>query len=182
MLLSKISLRGSGVKSMTVTDQSSRAWRFDCIPANSSDLVPVPDQTRRVAPADSTVFSHGDNRGKVRAAGLRTDRSDSDNLGGHAAMKQLSHNEPYQNGNSICAELVVRAERELSAFFNAVAELFGPEQATLAAKDWLQQLEVMTVLPGSPREWRALSTEASAKLAKRINANGFAASRRTRRD
>jgi hypothetical protein len=92
-------------------------------------------------------------------------------------MKQLSHNEPYQNGNSICAELVVRVERELSAFFSAVAELFGPEQATLAAKDWLQQLEVMTDLPGSPREWRALSIEASAKLAKRVNANGFAASR-----
>ena len=177
MLLSKISLRGSGVKSMTVTDQSSRAWGFEYIPGKSSDLVPVLEQTRRVAPADSTVFSHRDNRGKVRAAGLPTDRSDSDNLGGHAAMKQLSHNEPYQNGNSICAELVVRAERELSAFFSAVAELFGPEQATLAAKDWLQQLEVMTDLPGSPREWRALSIEASARLAKRVNANGFAASR-----
>jgi hypothetical protein len=92
-------------------------------------------------------------------------------------MKQLSHNEPYQKRNSICAELVVRAERELSAFFSAVTELFGPEQATLAAKDWLQQLEVMTDLPGSPREWRALSIEASARLAKRVNANGFAASR-----
>jgi hypothetical protein len=37
-------------------------------------------------------------------------------------------------------------------------------------------LEVMTDLPGSSREWRALSIEASAKLAKRVNANGFAAS------
>jgi hypothetical protein len=92
-------------------------------------------------------------------------------------MKQLSHNELSQTGNSICSALVVRAERELSAFFSAVAEMFGPEQATLAAKDWLQQLEVMTDLPGSPHEWRALSIEASAKLAKRVNANGFAASR-----
>src|SRR5580704_405570 len=176
MLLSKISLRGSGVKTMTVTDQSSRAWGFEYVLGKSSDLVPVLEQTRRVAPADSTVFSHSDNRGKVRAAGLPTDRSDSENLGGHAAMEQLSQNEPYQNGNSICAELVVRVERELSAFFSAVAELFGPEQATLAAKDWLQQLEVMTDLPGSPRKWRALSIEASAKLAERVNANGFAAS------
>jgi hypothetical protein len=177
MLLSKSSLRGSGVKTMTVTDQSSLAWRFEYILGKSSDLVPVLEQTRRVAPADSTLFSHSDNRGKVRVAGLPTDRSDSEILGGHAAMEQLSQSEPYQNGNSICPELVVRVERELSAFFSAVAELFGPEQATLATKDWLQQLEAMTDLPGSPREWRALSIEASAKLAKRVNANGFAASR-----
>jgi hypothetical protein len=177
MLLWKVSSRGLGVKSMTVTEQSRRARKFEYIPGKGSDLAPVLEQTRRVAPADSTVFSHRDNRGKLRGAGLPTERSDSDNLGGYAAMKQLSPNEPHQNGNSICAERVVRAERELSAFFTAVAELFGPEQATLAAKDWLQQLEVMTDLPGSPREWRALSIEASARLAKRVNANGFAASR-----
>lgn len=162
---------------MTVADQDRRARKFGRITRKSSDLGPGLEQTGRVAAADPTVFSHSDTRGKVRAAGLPTDRCDSENLGGHAAMKQLSQNEPYQNGSSICAELVVRVERELSAFFSAVAELFGPEQATLAAKDWLQQLEGMTDLPGSPREWRALSIEASAKLAKRVNANGFAASR-----
>ena len=91
-------------------------------------------------------------------------------------MNQLSH-EPHNNGNSMCAELMIRAERELSAFFSAVAVLFGPEQAALAAKDWLQQLEVMEVLPASPREWRVLSIEVSTRLARRVNANGFAASR-----
>jgi hypothetical protein len=91
-------------------------------------------------------------------------------------MNQLSH-EPHNNGNSMCAELMIRAERELSAFFSAVAVLFGPEQAALAAKDWLQQLEVMAVLPASPREWRLLSIEVSTRLARRVNANGFAASR-----
>ena len=91
-------------------------------------------------------------------------------------MNQLSH-EPHNNGNSVCAELMIRAERELSAFFSAVAVLFGPEQAALAAKDWLQQLEVMAVLPASPREWRVLSIEVSTRLARRVNANGFAASR-----
>jgi len=65
----------------------------------------------------------------------------------------------------------------LSAFFSAVAVLFGPEQAALAAKDWLQQLEVMAVLPASPREWTVLCIEASTRLARRVNANGFAASR-----
>ena len=92
-------------------------------------------------------------------------------------MNRLSHNEPHQNGNFICAELMIRAERELSAFFSAVAELFGPEQATLAAKDWLQRLEVMRDLPASPREWRVLSIEVSARLAKRVNTNGCMASR-----
>ena len=91
-------------------------------------------------------------------------------------MNQLSH-EPHNNGNSMCAERMIRAERELSAFFSAVAVLFGPEQAALAAKDWLQQLEVMAVLPASPREWRLLSIEVSTRLARRVNANGFAASR-----
>ena len=91
-------------------------------------------------------------------------------------MNQLSH-EPHNNGNSMCAELMIRAERELSAFFSAVAVLFGPEQAALAVKDWLQQVEVMAVLPASPREWRVLSIEVSTRLARRVNANGFAASR-----
>jgi hypothetical protein len=92
-------------------------------------------------------------------------------------MNRLSHSEPHQNGNSVCAELMIRAERELSAFFSAVAELFGPEQAALAANDWLQQLEVMTNLPTSSRDWRLMSIEASARLAKRVNTNGCAASR-----
>jgi hypothetical protein len=92
-------------------------------------------------------------------------------------MSQLSHNEPFHYGNSICAEQMISVERELSAFFSAVAELFGPEQAELAAKDWLQQLEVMVVLPASPREWRVLSIEASGRLAKRVNTNGCTVSR-----
>jgi hypothetical protein len=32
------------------------------------------------------------------------------------------------------------AERELSAFFNTVTQLFGLEQAELSAEDWLQEL------------------------------------------
>ena len=92
-------------------------------------------------------------------------------------MKQLSHNEPYKDGNSNCAELMIRAERELSAFFSAVAELFGSEQATLAAQDWLRQFEGMNNLPTSTRGWRLMSIEASAQLAKRVNSNGCTASR-----
>lgn len=77
------------------------------------------------------------------------------------------------NEHSICVKRMAEAEHELSAFFDAVTELFGPEQATLAAKDWLQDLEAMTNLPGSPRAWRLVSIEASARLARRVNANGL---------
>jgi len=41
------------------------------------------------------------------------------------------------------ADLMVIAERELCAFIRAVTELFGPEQARLAAKDWVDELELM---------------------------------------
>jgi hypothetical protein len=91
-------------------------------------------------------------------------------------MNQLSR-EPHNNRNSMCAELMIRAERELSAFFSAVAELFGPEQAALAAKDWLQQFEGMKNLPTSTRDWRLMSIKASARLAKRVNTSGCTASR-----
>jgi hypothetical protein len=92
-------------------------------------------------------------------------------------MKQLLHNGPYKNGNSICPDLMIRAERELSAFFSAVAELFGPEQAALAAKDWLHQFKGMKNLPTSTRDWRRMSIGASARLAKRVNTSGCTVSR-----
>lgn len=81
-------------------------------------------------------------------------------------MNQISYDEPLQYGSSVCAEPMMKAERELSAFFSAVAEPFGPEQAALAATDWLQQLEVVTDLPASSRDWRLMSIEASVRLAK----------------
>jgi len=56
---------------MTVTDPSRRAREFEYIPGESSDLAAVLEQTRRVAPADSTVFSHRDHRGKFAAAVYR---------------------------------------------------------------------------------------------------------------
>jgi RND family efflux transporter MFP subunit len=71
MLLSKISLRGSGVKSMTVDDQDGRAREFEHIAGKSSYLGRVLEQTRRVAAADSTVFSQREIRGKGRSAGFR---------------------------------------------------------------------------------------------------------------
>ncbi len=68
MLLSGISSRGSGVKSMTVADQDRRARKFGHITRKSSDLGPGLEQTRRVAAADPKVLSQRENRRKVRSA------------------------------------------------------------------------------------------------------------------
>jgi RND family efflux transporter MFP subunit len=70
MLLSGISSRGSGVKSMTVPDQDRRARKFEHIPGESSYLGRVLEQTRGIAAADSTVLSQGENRRKARSDGF----------------------------------------------------------------------------------------------------------------
>jgi hypothetical protein len=79
-------------------------------------------------------------------------------------MNQLAHSR---------ADLIASAERELSALFSAVDELFGPEEAALAAKDWLQQLKAMKTLPVLPRQFRQLSINASGRLAKRLGSDGL---------
>ena len=65
------------------------------------------------------------------------------------------------------ADLMVIAERELGAFIRAVTELFGPEQARLAAEDWGDELELMD---GGPEI--ALISEGRARhLTARFNWN-----------
>ena len=61
------------------------------------------------------------------------------------------------------------AEREFSAFFSAVTQLFGSEQAALSAEDWLQELIETDGAPASTREWRLLTAKVSARLASRVN-------------
>ena len=77
--------------------------------------------------------------------------------------------------NSDCptfAKLMTLAERELGAFISAVTELFGFEQARLAAEDWLDELSLMEALPGlTSRDWRLITIAASARLANRVNAS-----------
>jgi hypothetical protein len=85
-------------------------------------------------------------------------------------MKQSGVYEPRQNSNCGCAEHVALAERELSAFFRAVTELFGPEQAALSAEDWLRELMATDGLPSSAREWRSITAKVSAQLASQVNA------------
>ena len=71
--------------------------------------------------------------------------------------------------NSIYADQVHIAERELSSFIRAVAQLFGPEEAKLSAEDWLDEAELMGSPPRSTsRDWRAVTIAASARLANRL--------------
>jgi hypothetical protein len=72
--------------------------------------------------------------------------------------------------NSTCADQLHLAERELAAFIGAVTELFGPEQAGLAAEDWLEESELVDIPPRSTsRDWRAVTIAASARLANSLS-------------
>jgi hypothetical protein len=88
-------------------------------------------------------------------------------------MNPLARYKLSRNSNPRCADLMPTAERELSAFFNAVIELFGLEQAELSAEDWLQALIEIDGLPASAREWRLLTAKVSTRLASRVNASSL---------
>jgi hypothetical protein len=78
-----------------------------------------------------------------------------------------------KHSNPGCADLMTMAERELTAFFVAATQLFGPEQAGLAAEDWLRQLIEIDGLPASIREWRFVTAKASTQLASRVRASSL---------
>jgi hypothetical protein len=84
------------------------------------------------------------------------------------------------NHDPICGDLMAMAERELSAFFTAVTELFGSEQAEASAEDWLGELMASNNLPASPRQWRTLSVTAATRLAGRVNASTLSRAPNTR--
>jgi hypothetical protein len=83
-------------------------------------------------------------------------------------MNSLVAYEPSNNSNHPCPDLMIMAERELSAFFNAVTKLFGSEQAALSAEDWLHEMTESDVLAASIREWRQITAKASNRLASRV--------------
>lgn len=66
-------------------------------------------------------------------------------------------------------DLMTMANRELSAFFSAVTELFGLEQAEQSAEDWLRELAASRDVPASTHQWRTLTVTAAARLASRVN-------------
>jgi hypothetical protein len=86
-------------------------------------------------------------------------------------MNPRARHEPSTNSNSGCADLMMMAERELSAFFHAVTQLFGSEQADRSAQDWLQELNEIDGLPTSDREWRLITARVSTRLPRGGNAS-----------
>jgi hypothetical protein len=88
-------------------------------------------------------------------------------------MNSRAHHKPTRSSDTDCANFVTMAERELSAFFNAVVRLFGSEQAELSAEDWLHELIEIDVLPTSVREWRLITAKASRRLPSEVNASSL---------
>jgi hypothetical protein len=88
-------------------------------------------------------------------------------------MNPLAGYKPSKNSNHPCPDLAMMAERELSAFFNAVTQLFGSEQAELSAEDWLHELIESDGLPASAREWRLITTKVSTRLASGANGSSI---------
>jgi hypothetical protein len=88
-------------------------------------------------------------------------------------MNPVARYNPSTNFNPRCTDLMTMAERELSAFFNAVTELFGSEQAQLSAEDWLHELIKVDGLPISAREWRLITAKVSTRLPSGVNASSL---------
>ena len=68
--------------------------------------------------------------------------------------------------SSLYTDQMHLAERELSAFIAAVAELFGADQARMSVEDWLDESESPR---STRRDWRAITIAASVRLANRLN-------------
>jgi hypothetical protein len=86
-------------------------------------------------------------------------------------MNPLALNKTRNNHNSTCGDLIAMGEQELAAFFNAVTELFGSEQAELSAQEWLHELVAANDLLTSTRDWRRITVKVSARLASRVSAS-----------
>jgi hypothetical protein len=86
-------------------------------------------------------------------------------------MNSLVRHKSSNKSNHPCPDLINMAERELSAFFNAISQLFGSEQAKLSAQDWLQELTEIDDLPASPPDWRLITAKVLTRVASRVNAS-----------
>lgn len=74
----------------------------------------------------------------------------------------------------LVVEVMMFAENELAALHSAALQIFGPEQAELAADDWRRELEVMEWLPEPAiPNWRQPALAAVRRLAERTR--GFPA-------
>jgi hypothetical protein len=116
---------------------------------------PIVDRTEEEA-----LPTEAQNKAPTRAA----------EIGRIAEIGACPMNEHESFSDLIYEEQPHLAERELSAFVSAVTKLYGPEQARLSARDWLDESELMDSPPlSTERNWRAVTIAASARLASRLN-------------
>jgi hypothetical protein len=67
------------------------------------------------------------------------------------------------------ADLLLTAERELGAFYGAIAGRYGSEEARKAAHDWIEEVETMDwPTEGTIPNWRHVSIVAANCLASRV--------------
>ncbi len=67
------------------------------------------------------------------------------------------------------AAVLNSAEREIAAFYTVVTATYGPEQAELAALDWLKEMERADLsAQDSFFNWRGFTYLAAVKLAERV--------------
>jgi hypothetical protein len=126
--------------------------------------------TEAVNSTTSGIYRKGWAALAVKAAGKASWGRES-RIAMHETQTRVGDELPNSDGPTF-AELMTMAERELGAFISAVTELFGSEQARLAAEDWLDELVSMETLPGlTSRDWRLITIAASARLANRVNAS-----------
>src|SRR5712672_4360110 len=80
--------------------------------------------------------------------------------------RKVSRNSETDRHIQLANDLIVLAEKELSAFIRAVQKLFGPEQARQSALHWIEELERMDWPSGeSIPDWRRATVLASTRIA-----------------
>jgi hypothetical protein len=69
----------------------------------------------------------------------------------------------------LVADLLMTAGRELAAFYMAVVQRYGPEEARRAAYDWIKEVETVNwPSDGAVPNWRHVSIVAADCLASRV--------------
>jgi hypothetical protein len=129
--------------------------------------------TEGVNSTTSGIYRKGWAALAVRAAGKASGVRES-RIAMHETQTRVVDELTNSDGPTF-AKLMTMAERELGPFIRAVTELFGSEQARLAAEDWLDELVLVEAMPGlTSRDWRSITIAASARLANRVRTSDTA--------
>ncbi len=66
-------------------------------------------------------------------------------------------------------ELVWLGERELAAFIGSITELFGADQARVAAEDWLEAIAFLDCYSSRPdHSWQLVTIAATTRFLNRV--------------